>query len=399
MADNNTNNPSEELMRQRNEQIVNGGKVRGPFVTVKTGTVLVATNMFTGQIIEKSMGLKIIWPWLRDARISSTHSQPLFTPTSSTLTSDNLRVSFDTDYMFKIVDQTKYASRVMANREGTSMNEEAIKTIGRILDQLVKDHIRQQNSDSFRQTTSLSLNNLLGTQLGNGRTVEDDLEENFGIKITKMLIKDITLPKEITEAAAQAKEAEARRAIEIKDAEAQAKITRTTAQAEADKTKMLAEAQAEQIKQMLAAGLTETSMATKLANEALTNGTNPHTIVLAAAQAKGQAAQSNPQFDMAAMLALFNQMMQQNQQNVQSVQTAASTAQQTPTPPPASPEPTVDFASLPDDEYLTAEDSIVLARERGEESRLAPGGRYHISFLTDDQKARYSVAAQKGKAK
>ncbi len=51
----------------------------------------------------------------------------------------------------------------------------------------------------------------------------------------------------------------------------------------------------------------------------------------------------------------------------------------------------IDWKSLPDDEYLSAEDSLRLAQERG--MVLTPGGRYHISYLTEEEKKRYKVAA------
>lgn len=395
----NENQPSEELRRERLEHIVSSGKVKGPFVTVKQGTVLVATNLFTGRIVEKSPGLTVIWPWLRSPRISSTHSQALFTPPCTTLTSDNLTVSFDSDYMFKIIDQKTYEARVMATREGTSMSEEAIKTVGRILDQLVKDHIKAQNSDSFRNTTSISLDGLLTTTLSNGRTVEEDLEENFGIKITKMLIKDISLPKEITEAASKQKAAESRRNMEIRDAEAKATVTKTIADAEAYATTTLAEAKGNEIKQMIDSGLSPDAVAIKLANEALTNGTNPHTIVLAAAQAQNQiGAQfgNNSSFDMAVMIQLFNQMMQQNHDKP-AVPPTSVPESSAPAEQQAATESTIDWASLSNDEYLSAEDSLTLAQERKVE--IKPGARFHISLLTDAEKARYKVVAEKNRTR
>ena len=213
----------------------------------------------------------------------------------------------------------------------------------------------------------------------------------FRVKPPKNLVEEANKTAHARQAQQTAREEAERQRLE---AEGRAKVTEIDATAGAKKMDIETAAVARYIEAVIGAGLTNEQVAAKLVNEALTNGTNPNTIVVASAAANGNVAGANPDFNMATTMSLFNMMMQRAQQNNnqgmgQPVQQAPVFQQQNVANTRA-----IDWDALDDNVYLTPEDSAALAAERGK--TIAPGSRYPISMLTDDEKQRYTVAAQKG---
>ncbi len=417
MADNNANqNGNNTQNPQQTGEFTEG--VVGLFHTISgTKTKVVYTNLFTGKIHVKSGGFFFNFPWRKKpVKISlDQHKIDTICRRATTLGTggNNIgpMVDYDTDYFIKIVDPEKFMD-VAYSRSAADIK----RNIGDILDQKVQDYIRNQPYDSLVRQSSVDFLSEIGARI-NGAfppgSLNQELLENYGLEVSRITFK-VKPPQELIDEVAKTKQAEqaARTAEQERirkeiEARGQAEATRITAEAEAEKERLKGAALASNIAGWIAAGMTNEQIATKLANQELVNGTNPHTIIMAAAAAQQQSQQApgvmGNAYDMTLMLNLFNQIMQQNQsqqqqpqqqpQPEQNVQAGQQTGQQQSQQQPQQVSQ-VDWSSLPDDEYLTAEDSARLAAERGE--TLLPGGRYHISYLTDEQKTRYSVASQRG---
>lgn len=410
MADNNANqNGNNTQNPQQTDEFIEG--VVGLFHTISgTKTKIVYTNLFTGKIHVKSGGFFFNFPWRKKPVKISLDQHKIDTICRRTTTvgtgGNNIgpMVDYDTDYFIKIVDPEKFMD-VAYSRSAADIK----RNIGDILDQKIQDYIRNQPYDSLVRQSSVDFLSEIGARI-NGAfppgSLNQELLENYGLEVSRITFK-VKPPQELIDEVAKTKQAEqAARTAEqerIKreiEARGQAEATRITAEAEAEKERLKGAALASNIASWIAAGMTNEQIATKLANQELVNGTNPHTIIMAAAAAQQQTQQApgvmGNAYDMTLMLNLFNQIMQQNQTQQQppAQQQPPQSQQNVQAGQQPQPAPQVDWDSLPDDEYLTAEDSARLAAERGDV--LLPGGRYHISYLTDEQKTRYSVAAQRG---
>ncbi len=415
MADNNANQNAQNGAQnnQSTGEFTEG--VVGLFHTISgTKTKIVYTNLFTGKIHVKSGGFFFNFPWRKKAVKISLDQQKVDTVCRRTTTvgtgGTNIgpEVDYDTDYFIKIVDPEKFMDVAYSTSPA-----QIRRNIGDILDQKVQDYIRSQPYDALIRHSSVNFLSEIGDRV-NGvfppGSLNQELLENYGLEVTKItfkvkppqeLIAEATRTKQAEQATRTAEQESRRREIE---AQGQAQVTRINAEAEAEKERLKGAALAQNISGWIAAGMTNEQIAQKLANQELVNGVNPNTIVMAtsAVQQQGFLPGQNAGFDMAAMLQLFSKIMQQNQ----SQQTPQAPAQEQQTQPEsqrqaqtqAQQQPAqVDWSTLPDDEYLSAEDSVRLANERGD--NLLPGARYHISYLTDEEKQRYQVAAQAGRTR
>lgn len=392
MADNN----QPQTQQPQQDELVRG--VVGCFHTISGNkTRIVYTNVFTGKLHVKERGLFFNFPWrIRPVTVSldqqKVDTAERMTHTASTGTSTGPSVSYDTDYFLKIVDPVKFVE----STESTSPS--AIrKTIGDLLDQKIRDYIITQDYATLMQQGAINF----ATQLNVGTpSLAQQILDDYGVEVRNIIFR-VKPPKNLVEEAnktAHARQAQqtAREEAERQrlEAEGRAKVTEIDATAGAKKMDIETAAVARYIEAVIGAGLTNEQVAAKLVNEALTNGTNPNTIVVASAAANGNVAGANPDFNMATTMSLFNMMMQRAQQNNnqgmgQPVQQAPVFQQQNVANTRA-----IDWDALDDNVYLTPEDSAALAAERGK--TIAPGSRYPISMLTDDEKQRYTVAAQKG---
>ncbi len=179
--------------------------------------------------IQAKTGIKIRWPW-ESALILSVKEQEISTPSIQIDTSERVRLTFDTDYRFKIIDPEVYATlfNSLAESIGGRAEAEISRRIGRELDQLVIDYVRNQGMDKFANKSSVDLIDSFSNQLF-------ELGNRYGVEITRFFIKDIKLPQEMVDAEiknrAAAKEAEAR----VKQAKGDADAKRLVNAAEAEK--------------------------------------------------------------------------------------------------------------------------------------------------------------------
>ncbi len=407
MADTNQNQNPQQGQPQSSNDITEG--VVGFFRTISgTKTKIVYTNIFTGEIKVKSRGIFFNFPWKsRPVRISlDQHKIDTVCGRTTTLgTGGNTvgpEIDYDTDYFVKIVDPGKFMDVAYSTSP-----EQIKKNIGDILDQKIQDYIRSHEYDTLIRQSSIDFMDEIGKRTNTGAfptgTLNQELLEHYGMEVSKITFK-VRPPKELLEEATKAKQAELatktaeneRKRREI-EAQADADVTRIKAAAVAEQERLKGEAIAKNIASWIAAGMTNEQIASQLVNHELVNGVNPNTIVLAssAVQQNGSVPGQNAAFDMTTMLQLFSKMLQQQQASQQqTVQQQPS--QQQPVQQQQAPED-ADWASQPDTEYLTAEDSAKLAAER--KTTIVPGGRYHILHLNDEERTRYCVAADKGKTK
>lgn len=406
MANNNNANPTPEQQQQQQtpEHVNITEGIVGLFHTISgTKTKIVYTNLFTGKIHVKSGGFFFNFPWRRKPVKISLDQHKIDTICRKTTTlgtggnSVGPMVDYDTDYFIKVVDPEKFMDVAYSTSP-----DQIKKNIGDILDQKIQDFIRIQDYDSLIRQSSVDFLSQIGSRDVNGvfpaNSLNQELLENYGLEVTRLtfkvrppqeLIAEVTRTKQAEQAARTAEQESRRRQIE---AQGQAEVTRIHSAAEAEKIRLEGEALAQNIAAWIASGMTNEQIAKKLANHELVNGRNEHTIIMAAADQAQQQAGSGA-FNATLMMQLFNQMMQQHQAQQQVQQPPQQQVQQQ-TQQQQQPTSTVNWAVLPDDEYLSAEDSVSLAAERGQ--TIAPGGRYHISLLTDEEKTRYHVAAQRG---
>ena len=400
-------NNQPQAQQHQQDELVKG--VVGFFHTISGNKIrIVYTNVLTGNLHVKTKGLFWNWPWRIRPVTVSLDQQKVDTPervthTASTGTSTGPTISYDTDYFLKIVDPVKFVEAT------ESMSASAIrKTIGDLLDQKIRDYIITQDYATLMSRGAIDF----ATQLSSGTpSLAQQISDDYGVEVRNIMFR-VKPPKSLVEEAN--KTALAQQAQRTATAEAErdriaavgrAQVTTITADAESQRLQLEGAALAQNMQSWIAAGMTNEQIAVKLANEALTNGTNQNTIVVASAAANGAVAGANPNFDMATMMGLFNIMMQRQQaqpgasvsgiNNVVPAQAPAASSAAVPQQPDQ-----IDWSSLPDDEYLTAEDSAALAAERKAKnlpnSKILTGARLHISLLSAEEKQRYVVASQKG---
>ena len=395
-------NNQPQAQQHQQDELVKG--VVGFFHTISGNKIrIVYTNVITGNLHVKTKGLFWNWPWRIRPVTVSLDQQKVDTPervthTASTGTSTGPTISYDTDYFLKIVDPVKFVEAT------ESMSASAIrKTIGDLLDQKIRDYIITQDYATLMSRGAIDF----ATQLSSGTpSLAQQISDDYGVEVRNIMFR-VKPPKSLVEEANKTALAQQAQRTALAEAEKEriaaqgrAQVTTITADAERQRLELEGAALAQNMQSWIAAGMTNEQIAVKLANEALTNGTNQNTIVVASAAANGAVAGANPNFDMATMMSMFNIMMQRQQNGaaqvsgVNNVAPAASSATATQQPDQ------VDWASLPDNQYLTAEDSAALAAERRAknlpDAEILPGARFHISLLSDEEKQRYVVASQKG---
>lgn len=383
MADTNQN-PQQQA---ESDELVRG--VLGFFHPISgRRTTVVYTNFFTGKIHVKKGGLFLGFPWNVKAVEISLNQQKVDTPerithTATTNGTTGPSVSYDTDYFIKIVDPELFMERAYS----TSARQ-VRKVIGEKLDQKIRDYIVARSYDDLMRQSSVDF--LTEVQrVVNGHSIASEIEDEYGVEIVSIQFK-VKPPKALVDeankrrqevAAQETASAERLRKQIEEEGKAERLIIEERAKAEAEKQHV--EVQAFRVSQMIASGMQSQQVAQVIANEALTNGTNPNTVVIAAANALNASGSAGPTFDVASMTAMVNAIMNQQRSQQSSQQQTQQQSQQQ--------QAFTDWSSLSDEEYLSAEDSVRLSQERGE--RIQPGGRYHISYLTEAEKARYHVAA------
>lgn len=358
---------------QNNNRNVNSNSTSVAIIgTIPQGVVLISTNVFTGKITvlgekrksdgtiarEARSGLYLKLPWHKDYKIISTQSQPLLTPSSSTLSSDNIRITYDTDYMFRVVDPVAYERAFIATANNSTVARDVIKDIGKRLDQIVADYVKEQDSEDLYRMTS---ENLL-SKIGDAEKAV--LRNDYGIEVTKMLLTEIKLPREITEQAEIAKRDDIKRENDLKNARAEKAIKEMQAEADATQIIKTGEAMASKIKSWRDSGLSSEQVAYSLVQETLVNGANPNTIIMAGNQLGNSL--NSQSFDMAAMLAAFSSVMQHLGQNNNNTVSPAQNQEHVNIPAqPIAPEPASAPAATPANSDIVPKEAVDALKQAG----------------------------------
>lgn len=399
MAGQNTNqNPTQNP----NETLITTGIV-GLFHTISgTKTKIVYTNLFTGEIKVKSGGFFFNFPWRKKAIKVNLDQQKIDTSEKQAFTLGGTapngavqvgpQVSYDTDYYVRVVNPEKFMDSAYAGSAS-----QILKTIGDILDQKVQDYIKTQQYDTLIAHNSVDFLNQIGNRALTGafpaNSLNQQLLDTYGVEVTKITFQ-VKPPQQLVEAAAKTRQAvEDQKRIKIEQ-----ETERMRIETEADRIKKLSDARAQETREVgkakaevlgdtaSALGQTLDPTATKdvMVADAFANGSNKGIMTIG-----GSGTQQT--MDVAALGQIIGQTI------ANALPTQQQAGQQLQAGQQQQPQQPFDWASLPDTEYLTAEDSAALAAERGK--GIQPGARYHISYLTADEKKRYCVAADKGKTR
>ncbi len=398
MADQNQNSQQNQQQNSPAE-LVRG--VVGFFSTVKGSKVkIVYTNVFTGKIKVKSGGLFFNFPWRTSPVEISLEQHKIDTVCRKTTTrignDVGPEVDYDTDYFIKVVDPSKF----MDSSYSQSV-EQVRKNIGEILDQKIQDYIRSSEYDTLIHQPSIDFLDQIGKRTSTGAfptgSLNQFLLEQYGIGVAHVTFK-IRLSKEIQDAinarkqaSEQAKAEDEKRKVKVTAAKADAEVKKIQAETDANVARLMGEASGAALRSELEAykGIIpdeQMGSVVQAREIAKSKGTIIHSV-------GGSTATTDALTTGMMMGRGF--AMQNTEQPVQQ--------QQPQQQPPAQQQPQqqapsqVDWSAVSDDEYLTAEDSAQLAAER--KTTILPGGRYHISYLTEEEKKRYCVASAKGKTK
>lgn len=397
MAEQNPN-PSAQNEAPTTSEFTEG--VVGLFHTISgTKTKIVYTNVFTGKIHVKSGGFFFNFPWRsKPYKISlDQHKVDTMCRKTTTLGADGVSVGpsvdYDTDYFIKIVDPEKF----MDVAYSTSPSQ-IKKNIGDILDQKIQDYIRRQVYDNIIVQSSVNFLDEIGRRVDGAfpaNSLNQFLLENYGLEVSQItfkvrppqsLIDEATKTKQAEQAARTAEQEKRRRII---NAQTQAEETRITASAQAEAEKATIGAKVE----VLGGTLNGDQLRDVITTESIAKSNNTKIITGMPGTGTSQSA-----MDMATLGevigAAIAERFPQSQAQTGIPQQQSSQQVQTQQQRQITPE---EWAALPDTEYLSVEDSAALAQERGQQ--IAPGGRYHISYLSAQEKQKYQVAAEKGKSK
>lgn len=280
------------------------------YETSPKNTRLVRYNKFTGDVYDvKRNGIHInILPWVKQ-KIYNLQEQKFDTPPASSLTSDGngVHVDYDTDYMYVISDPAKFGNAEI-NHNYNIAGDEIKKIICDKLDELVRLYVASHPQKAIVGKGSLNILNDPVTRMG-----LDEIERDYGVKLTKIVIKNPRLPKAIEEQLQKNEELNLKKTqmqfeneIEIQKAQTAQTVTKIKSEGEADRMRQIIEAT---ISTMKDSGVPASTMieaiGQKLANEGLVNGSNPNTTVIATNAvnySSGQNSNNNGNYDLNAIM-------------------------------------------------------------------------------------------------
>lgn len=280
------------------------------YETSDVGTKLVRVNKWTSNVygVERN-GIHInILPWLKQ-KIYNLQEQKFDTPHASSLTSDGngVSVDYDTDYMYVISDPVKLAEQ--ENGEKHNLESTRVKqNICDKLDNIVRDYVVSHSRNDIVGKGSI---NILSDFAAKEKIKE--IKKDYGIEITQILIKNVRLPKNIEEQLQKneelklkKKQMEYENEIEIQKAQTAQAVTKINAEGEADRINRIIAASAGVSKDSgIPASIMAEAVGQKLANEALVNGSNPNTTVIATNAvnySSGQNSNNNGNYDLNAIM-------------------------------------------------------------------------------------------------
>ena len=187
-------------------------------------------------------GLTIIIPFVDRVRsVVSLKQQTMDVPPQGVITKDNVTITIDTVVFYKVTDPAKAVYEIQSLKKGIEYL--AITTI--------RDIVGKMDLDA-----TFSSRDLINEQL---RAILDEATDQWGCKIDRVEIKDITPPADIRDAMekqmnaernkrAQILQAEGERQAAILEAEAEKESKIRRADGEAEAIKKVAEAKADEVK-------------------------------------------------------------------------------------------------------------------------------------------------------
>lgn len=153
--------------------------------------------------ISAKLGIKFRWPW-QSILVLPTTERKIDTPMMSVDSTEGIRLQFDTDYHYKIIDPELFATEFNSREESAGPRAFSMieKDIGGKLDELVRRYMKEHISEIQSKPTIDLLSELY----------YDVTEKTkmYGIEVTSLLVKDIKLPDSVVQAEAERKAAQAK---------------------------------------------------------------------------------------------------------------------------------------------------------------------------------------------
>ena len=251
---------------------------------VKSGTSLVRYGVLTGTYKAiKNPGIKVLNP-IDKYRVVPMTDQFLDTPpVVNAPDQDNILLSCDTDYVYRITKPDKYIEYI--ENESIAYNKKTTnEIIGDLLDNLVRLYLKSHKANDFLKKNSTDISGEFDIEL-------DEIETKYGVRIIKMIVKDIKLPEAYMQKAQELQLEQKNKAIAQAKQEArliELETKKLEAQTDIDiETKRMAEIIKASVQAVKEVGGNVDDMIQMIGNrlmqEGLVNGSNPNTFVVASA--------------------------------------------------------------------------------------------------------------------
>jgi len=175
-------------------------------------------------------GLTIIVPFIDHVRsVVSLKQQTMDIPPQGVITHDNVTITIDTVVFYRITDPAKAVYEIQNLKKGIEYL--AITTI--------RDIVGKMDLDS-----TFSSRDAINDKL---RVILDEATDQWGCKVDRVEIKDITPPADIRDAMEKQMNAERNKEAAIREAEAEKEAKKRRAAGEAEAIRQVAEAKAAEV--------------------------------------------------------------------------------------------------------------------------------------------------------
>lgn len=181
------------------------------FRSVPKNTVLVCKNVINGNYYSLDSGLRVVAPWVV-SKLTSLSAKTIDYPKEVYKTKDGIEVTVDVAANIRITDAVKYEI----------VSQTPLTQLGIEIKDLMRTFVAGKDTDDLYLTKLDTKNIDPNNQL-------DDFENKYGLKVEKMNIKNVILPRSIVDDYEKKKEAEKRREIALIEADEQKIRANTTA--------------------------------------------------------------------------------------------------------------------------------------------------------------------------
>lgn len=153
----------------------------GLFRSVPANCYLVSVNRITGNVVNLGgQGLKITMPWITKTILVPNIDRTIDYPKADYLTLDHITASVDIALNVKIVDPVKYMVK----------GKFQLEQLSQLTQSLLRVYIQRYNFDTLSSGVC-ELNQF------DPRNRLRDFEEEYGIKINRVILKEIKLPADL----------------------------------------------------------------------------------------------------------------------------------------------------------------------------------------------------------